>query len=148
MNFTKLISGAFALVFIVILYSIIYYALKIMYRDVKGGGRKRSSAVNSKKAHGLEVMATDNSETLKIGSVIPVRGTLSIGRKGDNSICLNDQFVSSHHAKLYVRNNDFYLEDLDSTNGSYVNGGQITGRVKLKVEDEVKLGSTIFKVIG
>lgn len=148
MNFTKLLSGAFAIVFIIILYSIIYYALKIMYKDVKGGGRRKAPTANGKKAHGLEVMATGNSEVLKIGSVIPVRSTINIGRKEDNSICLNDQFVSSYHAKLYVRNNDFYLEDLDSTNGTYVNASKITGRIKLKVEDEIKLGSTIFKVIG
>ena len=42
MNFTKIMSGVFAIVFIIILYSIIYYALKIMYRDVKGGGKKRA----------------------------------------------------------------------------------------------------------
>lgn len=146
MNFTKLMSWGFTVVFIIILYSIIYYALKIMYRDVKGGGRKRVPTSN-KKAHGLEVVSTGSSEVLKVGSVIPVRATIKLGRKEDNSICLNDQFVSSYHAKLYVRNNDFYLEDLNSTNGTYVNGSKINGRVRLKVDDEITLGSTIFKVI-
>lgn len=144
MGFNKLMSLAFGAVFIVILYVIIYYALKIMYKDVKTGNKKR---INSRKAHGLEVVETVAESELKPESIIPIRGAITIGRKEDNSIVLNDQFVSSHHAKLFVRNDEFYLEDLGSTNGTYVNDNKIQGRIRLKVEDEIRLGSTIFKVI-
>lgn len=41
MSFSRIIAGFFGIVFIIILYVIIYYALKIMYRDVKNGGKKR-----------------------------------------------------------------------------------------------------------
>lgn len=40
MSFSRIIAGFFGIVFIIILYVIIYYALKIMYRDVKNGGKK------------------------------------------------------------------------------------------------------------
>ena len=132
--FSKLMTWVFGIIFIVILYSIIYYALKIMYKDVK--------------AHGLEVLKTISNGTLGIGSVIPVTSTISIGRREDNSIVLNDQFVSSYHAKIYVKNNDFYLEDLASTNGTFINDSKVEGRVRLKVNDQIRMGSTVFKVIG
>ena len=138
--FSKLMTWVFGIIFIVILYSIIYYALKIMYKDVKGGKKK--------KAHGLEVLKTISNGTLGIGSVIPVTSTISIGRREDNSIVLNDQFVSSYHAKIYVKNNDFYLEDLASTNGTFINDSKVEGRVRLKVNDQIRMGSTVFKVIG
>lgn len=143
--FSKLMTWVFGIIFIVILYSIIYYALKIMYKDVKGGRKKKTPG---KKAHGLEVLKTISNGTLGIGSVIPVTSTISIGRREDNSIVLNDQFVSSYHAKIYVKNNDFYLEDLASTNGTFINDSKVEGRVRLKVNDQIRMGSTVFKVIG
>lgn len=147
MDFRKLMSLVFGIVFIIFLYSIIYYALKIMYKDVKGGGKKRKGTVQ--KAHGLEVLSSMNENQLRVGSVVPVTSTITLGRKDDNSIILNnDHFVSSYHAKIYVRNNEFYLEDLASTNGTYINEEKISGRVRLKVNDIVRLGSTVFKVIG
>ena len=143
--FSKLMTWVFGIIFIIILYSIIYYALKIMYKDVKGGKKKKAPG---KKAHGLEVLKTISDGTLGIGSVIPVTSTISIGRREDNSIVLNNQFVSSYHAKIYVKNNDFYLEDLASTNGTFINDSKVEGRVRLKVNDQVRMGSTVFKVIG
>ncbi len=143
--FSKLMTWVFGIIFIVILYSIIYYALKIMYKDVKDGKKKKAPG---KKAHGLEVLKTISNGTLGIGSVIPVTSTISIGRREDNSIVLNDQFVSSYHAKIYVKNNDFYLEDLASTNGTFINDSKVEGRVRLKVNDQIRMGSTVFKVIG
>ncbi|EGT4140259.1 FHA domain-containing protein [Clostridium perfringens] len=143
--FSKLMTWVFGIIFIVILYSIIYYALKIMYKDVKGGKKKKAPG---KKSHGLEVLKTISNGTLGIGSVIPVTSTISIGRREDNSIVLNDQFVSSYHAKIYVKNNDFYLEDLASTNGTFINDSKVEGRVRLKVNDQIRMGSTVFKVIG
>jgi len=46
-----------------------------------------------------------------------------------------------------VRNNEFYLEDLDSTNGTYINNQKLQGRMKLKMNDEIKIGTVVFKVM-
>ncbi|ERK29205.1 FHA domain-containing protein [Clostridium intestinale] len=147
MSFQKLIGVVFAILFIVILYIIIYYALKIMYKDVKGGNRVKGSSNKEKLAYGLEVVNEGQNSNLKKGSLIHVRNTVTIGRKDDNSIILSDTFVSGNHAKLYVRNNEFYLEDLDSTNGTYINNQKLQGRMKLKMNDEIKIGTVVFKVM-
>lgn len=52
--------------------------------------------------------------------------TVTVGRLTDNSVCIDDASVSSHHAKLTLRNGDYVLTDLHSTNGTRVNGQPVT----------------------
>ena len=146
MNFSKIAAVVFGIIFIIILYAIIYQALKIMNKDVKGGGRKRQTS--NKKNYGLEVVEAIEDSNIQKGSVLPIRSAVSIGRKEDNSVVLTDLHVSSNHAKLTVKNNILYIEDLNSTNGTFVNGKKIQGRVKLFSNDEVKIGTTTFKVLA
>jgi len=147
MSFSKMIAGVFGVVFIVILYVIIYYALKIMYKDVKNGGKKRRPPV-AKGNYGLEIINSGNVEDLKNGSIIPIRSDLTMGRKDNNSIVLSDQHVSGNHAKIVVRNDSLFIEDLNSTNGTYLNGNKINGKMKLSNKDEIKIGSAVFKILS
>ncbi|EHJ02292.1 MULTISPECIES: FHA domain-containing protein [unclassified Clostridium] len=146
MSFSKIIAGIFGVVFIVILYVIIYYALKIMYRDVKNGGKKRRPPM-VKGNYGLEIISSGESRDLKEGAIIPIRSDLTIGRKDNNSIVLGDQHVSGCHAKIIVRNDTLYLEDLNSTNGTYLNGNKLNGKAKLANKDEIKVGTAVFKIL-
>ena len=147
MSFSKMIGWIFGVVFIVILYVIIYYALKIMYRDVKNGGKKRRPPV-AKGNYGLEIIKSGNGKDLKDGSIIPIRSDLTIGRKDDNSIVISDQHISGNHANIIVRNDSLFIEDLNSTNGTYLNGKKISGKMKLANKDEIKIGSTVFKILS
>jgi len=147
MSFSKLIAGVFGVVFIVILYVIIYYALKIMYRDVKNGGKKRRVPV-AKGNYGLEIINSGNGKDLKDGSIIPIRSDLTIGRKDDNSIVISNQHVSGNHAKIILRNDTLFIEDLNSTNGTYLNEKKINGKIKLSNKDEIKIGSAVFKILS
>jgi FOG: FHA domain len=146
MSFSKMIAGVFGIVFIIILYVIIYYALKIMYKDVKNGGKRRRP-VAAKGNYGLEIINSGEGKDLKDGSIIPIRSDLTIGRKDDNSIVLSDQHVSGNHAKIIFRNNSLFIEDLNSTNGTYLNGNKINGKVKVSNKDEIKIGSAVFKIL-
>lgn len=146
MSFSRIIAGIFGLIFIVILYVIIYYALKIMYKDVKNGGKKRRPPV-AKGNFGLEIIDSGNVRTLKEGSIIPIRSDLTIGRRDDNSIVLNEQHVSGKHARIIVRNDSLFIEDLNSTNGTYLNGTKINSKTRLSNKDEIKIGNVVFKVL-
>ena len=68
-----------------------------------------------------------------------------LGRTESNDIMVNDVGVSGQHAKLCFEEGQFWIEDLESTNGTYVNGERITGKSTLKDEDLIKIGATIFK---
>lgn len=146
MSFSKLSAVIFGVLFIILLYGIIGYALKIMNKDVKSGGRRRASN-SSNKSYGVEVLEVTDDTNIKKGSVIPIRNAVTLGRKDDNSVILADPHVSGNHARLIIKNNILFLEDLNSTNGTYVNGKRIQGRVKLFGKDEIKIGSTSFRVL-
>lgn len=72
---------------------------------------------------------------------------LSIGRHQDNDICLNDKAVSGHHAAVITILQDSFLEDLDSTNGTQVNGKQIA-KHPLSHGDVVTIGRNTLKYEG
>ncbi|MGL5617333.1 MAG: FHA domain-containing protein [Sarcina sp.] len=176
MDFTKMMGYIFSVIFIIILFAIIYYALRIMSKDVQNGAkssnkskkkqqtqspmaadestssagvpRSARKATRGGSASGLEVMATLTEGKLRVGSVIPINNLITLGRKSDNQIILNDQFVSSHHAKVSIMNNDCFVEDLNSTNGTFVNEERVVGTRKVMINDSIRLGSTVFKVIG
>ncbi|MEC9282556.1 MAG: sigma 54-interacting transcriptional regulator [Bdellovibrionota bacterium] len=66
-----------------------------------------------------------------------------IGREISNDIVLNDNFSSRSHAMIKHRSDGFYLEDLNSQNGSFVNGVRIK-EIQLQEGDQIRLGSTNF----
>jgi hypothetical protein len=68
---------------------------------------------------------------------------LTIGRAQDNTIALaGDEFASAHHARVEARRDGVWILDLDSTNGTFVNGAPLNGRRKLRQGDVVKVGDT------
>ena len=85
---------------------------------------------------------------------IPIdKEELFIGRKPDADIYVDDKMASSTHARIEVQPNpgeesgaDCFIEDLDSTNHTFVNGQQIT-RKKLEHEDRIRIGKHLFKFI-
>jgi hypothetical protein len=63
-----------------------------------------------------------------------------IGRRSDNDISLPDLKVSRHHARIDTAGGEWYLTDLDSTNGTRINGDGLTGRKRLWAGDIIELG--------
>ncbi|MCB2353295.1 FHA domain-containing protein [Clostridium estertheticum] len=130
---------------IAIIYIIIIFALRIMYKDIKGGAKKKPVI---KKTMGLEVIERGDNLNLRVGAVIPLNDELSIGRKADNLLILGDKYVSSQHAKIYMKNTNYILQDLRSTNGTIMNNKTVKDTVYIKKGDVIKIGTSTFKVIG
>jgi FHA domain len=81
------------------------------------------------------------------GAVYLLTGEMSIGRSTGCAIHLpQDTFLSSVHARTYVESGTPYIEDLQSTNGTYVNGARIATPMKLFRGDRVQVGSTLLEV--
>lgn len=66
-------------------------------------------------------------------------GISLIGRKNANLI-LNDETVSRQHARIYFENGNYIIEDMGSTNGTFLNGNKIS-RSELKINDKIRIGS-------
>ncbi len=83
------------------------------------------------------------------GSEHPVDGELILGRElGSADLVIDDPGVSRRHARVMPDNGGVIVEDLGSSNGTYVNGERISGPVELGAGDEVQLGATILGVEG
>jgi pSer/pThr/pTyr-binding forkhead associated (FHA) protein len=83
------------------------------------------------------------------GSSVPLsNGTITLGRSSTNTVVLDDEFVSSHHARVYLDqlSNSWAIEDLGSTNGTIVNHSRITKPVTLPVGMPVRIGATTFEL--
>jgi hypothetical protein len=72
-------------------------------------------------------------------------GTILIGRGAECQIILEDDYVSTRHARV-VGGEEIYVEDLGSTNGTYVNGQRITAPTLITLADTVRIGKTILKL--
>ena len=70
---------------------------------------------------------------------------LRAGRGQENSIVLNDDQVSRHHATLWVAQGGVFIRDEGSTNGTYVNGRGIVGAVPLRPGDQIQIGRTTLR---
>jgi pSer/pThr/pTyr-binding forkhead associated (FHA) protein len=68
---------------------------------------------------------------------------LTIGRDTSNPISINDAEVSRKHVRLMFKNNGYVIEDLGSTNGTFVNGQRISNPVQLKTGDLVAFGENV-----
>ena len=70
----------------------------------------------------------------------------TIGRVDDNTFPIAEPSVSSHHCEILLRGTDVIVHDLNSTNGTFINGNQITGEAVLKPGQTLKLGQIELKL--
>lgn len=82
-----------------------------------------------------------------VGKSLSISGKISIGRAEDNVFCLNDRKVSRHHALLAETPYGWVLEDLKSSNGTYLNGALITGPSPVKPGDVLQIGDNDLQFI-
>ena len=73
-------------------------------------------------------------------------GTVLIGRGSDCQLILDDDYVSTRHARVVSGDQGVYVEDLGSTNGTYVNGQRITAPTTITLADTVRIGKTIMRL--
>jgi Inner membrane component of T3SS, cytoplasmic domain len=93
-------------------------------------------------------LVVQRSPSLDEGDEFPVDSApLTVGRGGQNDLVLGgDDFASARHARVEVRGDGVWVQDLDSTNGTYVNGSRVTGAQRLDTGDVLRVGETDLRV--
>jgi FHA domain len=90
----------------------------------------------------LEVVAAMGHEP---GTVFDVGEGATMGRADSSDIPVDDAFASSAHARVFNRGEYMYVEDMGSTNGTYLNGRQLRQAERLKVADVIRIGDTEYR---
>ena len=67
---------------------------------------------------------------------------ITFGRNDNNDVIINDQYVGRNHCQIVENDGKLLVVDLNSTNGTFVNGKRITGQQPLSMSDEIRIGQT------
>lgn len=83
----------------------------------------------------------------KRGTELELRGEpISIGRARDSDLLIQDDYTSTHHARLLNWNGQWMIQDLDSTNGTYVDGERVSQPTAVNSGTQVRIGTTTFEL--
>jgi sigma-B regulation protein RsbU (phosphoserine phosphatase) len=74
------------------------------------------------------------------------RATVELGRQSSSAICLESQAVSRQHARILFEEGQYFVEDLNSSNGTFVNGKRIAARTKFSERDTLQVGPYVFGI--
>lgn len=90
-------------------------------------------------------LIVESSPSLEVGSDLELEGGLTIGRSGAADLSISDQYVSHMHARIMRRGPYYFVEDLGSTNGTFLNDRRVDSSAQLKVHDSLRMGQTTLR---
>jgi pSer/pThr/pTyr-binding forkhead associated (FHA) protein len=83
----------------------------------------------------------------KAGTEFPLGSDpVTIGRSSDSSLVIRDDYTSTHHARLMLWNGQWMIQDLDSTNGTFLAGSRVAVPTPVPLNTPVKIGATSFEL--
>jgi hypothetical protein len=135
--------------FIALIYFFVYRAIRAVGAEIRGPKPERRSGPRPErsrargKAPAVVIVKDDAGHKL---STHRLDEPLQVGRADACHIKLQDTYVSNFHARLYPKNGTWHVEDLGSTNGTYLNRQRVTGSVELQAGDEVRVGKTTLEI--
>lgn len=121
----------------------IFSIIRLIYLDIKSMDFK-----NLESNVYLKLINKKDSLPFNIDEFYPIEGVLTLGRGRGNDIAVKDQFISKNHFKIQEDENQYYMEDLNSKNGTIVNGELIQDTVRLSNGDIIKAGSIEFLFVN
>lgn len=137
--------------FLGILYIFIARAVRVINLELKGAdsapvaarGAAPAPAKRTKKKAPNKAVVVEGE---KKGATLNLGGELIIGRGEKCKLILDDTYVSTVHARIFAKADTYMLEDLGSTNGTYLNRRRVTSPIELHRGDQVKIGKTVLEM--
>jgi hypothetical protein len=141
-------------VFLVLLYAFILMVVRTATKDIGGApqesivlGAAEADAERAKLGVRAARFVAVTGPGLRKGSAIEVGSTTVVGRDADSGIRLDgDEFASARHARIELRDGGVWVEDLGSTNGTFVNGDKVKRKRRLRAGDAVRIGQTELRL--
>jgi pSer/pThr/pTyr-binding forkhead associated (FHA) protein len=129
-------------VFIGLLYIFLILVVRAIYKDIRQPeAAPRSSRRKKKEQPQLIVITADRN----VGARYMLTDEIRVGRADNSDILIDDTYASQQHARIYSNEESYYVEDLGSTNGTYVNGRKTSYPLELRPGDRIKIGKTVFE---
>lgn len=128
------------LAFVLLIYVFLALLVRALWRDLK------SAVVTAGTPLGRLVVVASPDGQPEQGASIPLDAVTTLGRDVNNSVVVDDTFVSAEHALLTFRGRAWYLEDRASTNGTFLNGRQVVDIEPLGYGDEIQLGDVRLRL--
>jgi pSer/pThr/pTyr-binding forkhead associated (FHA) protein len=107
------------------------------------GRRDRKAAAKAAKARPTLVMVEPAAQA---GRSYPLDDEASIGRAAGCQITLDDTYASQIHARVFLRDGQWLVEDLGSTNGTWLNRQKVSGPMVLQRGDRLQIGNTVMEL--
>ena len=126
----------------ILLYAFLATVLVMLWRDLRQSTTSREAA----RPGGQLVVLHAADEALTAGIAFPLQPITSIGRSPTNTIPVPDTYASAQHTLLTLREGQWWLEDMDSRNGTLLNGVRISGPTVVSAGDVVGVGRTQLKL--
>jgi len=147
--------------FLIVLYLFLLWIARSSLRDLARTAREPAVASEPVEAPGGSRRAPDSGGGLmsameprlvviaalghEPGTAFDITDGATMGRADSAEIPVDDPYASSAHARIYAQGDFMQLEDMGSTNGTYLNGRQVRGTERLKVADVIKIGDTEYR---
>ena len=129
-----------------LLYFFLYQVLRAIIRDLRSAGQPGGTDA-LKSPYGQMVVIRAGQTGVAVGKVFPLGPSNILGRSLENcEIALNDTFLSAQHARLELRGDTWVLEDLNSTNGTFVNDVEVRDPTVVEAGDVVRVGRVELKL--
>jgi hypothetical protein len=146
----EIVLQIFRFGFLLLLWLFIFAAFRVVRADLFGG---RHAAVPPRAAAVGRKRGQKGPRTLVV-TAGPLTGTkitlgdqpILIGRADDSTLVLTDDFASSRHARLTNRGGQWYVEDLGSTNGTYLDQQRVQGPLLINPGQPIRIGQTALEL--
>ncbi len=146
---------AVKLAFLVILYLFVARAVRAVVLDVFGprAGRRRPQTATRSAGRPAapgrpprrlpkELLVNDAAGR----RTVPLRESLTVGRAASCDLVVEDNYVSNVHARIFLRDGSYFVEDLGSTNGTYMNRTKVATPLAIRPGDEVRMGKATLEL--
>ena len=140
-TFAVLLWGV-RIAFLVILYVFLMRAFGVLHRALAA----ERAADGATRALGILIVERSPGRAPRVGERFPLRASTSIGRDASNDVPLSDEAASARHAVLELRDGEWWVQDLGSTNGTLVNGTRIERAERLRAGDELAIGRIALRL--
>jgi pSer/pThr/pTyr-binding forkhead associated (FHA) protein len=134
-------------VFIFLLYFFVFQVIRVITRELRVAAGAGQPAIEAIDVHGAILVAEPGDSNLHRGEVYELEPVTVIGRHPRATIVIDSTFVSSEHLQLNWEQDRWWVTDLRSTNGTFVNGSQIRVPTGLRPGDVIELGAIRLQLV-